>query len=53
MKAINHRGRYITLELSTMEAAIITQALHRYDTKESLEMADAIIAQTITENKGV
>lgn len=39
MKVINHDGKLITLKLTTMEAAIITEALRKYGSEEAKEMA--------------
>ena len=43
MKVINHDGKLITLKLTTMEAAIITEALRKYGSDEALKMVDAIL----------
>ena len=48
MKVINHDGKLITLKLTTMEAAIITEALRQYGSKEAKKMVD-----TMMNNPGV
>lgn len=43
MKVINHDGKLITLKLTTMEAAIITEALRKYGSDEALKMVDEMM----------
>lgn len=40
---INHAGKSITLKLSTMEAAIIAEALRMYGSDEALKMLDTMM----------
>lgn len=43
MKVINEAGKKIILELSTIEAAIITEALRKYGSDEALKMVDEMM----------
>lgn len=43
MKVINHSGKSITLKLSTLEAAIITEALRKYGSDEAKKMVDMMM----------
>lgn len=43
MKVINHGGKSITLKLTTMEAAIITEALRKYGSDEAKKMVDTMM----------
>ena len=43
MKVINEAGKKIVLELSTMEAAIVTEALRKYGSKEAKKMVDTLM----------
>lgn len=43
MRVINEAGKKIILELSTMEAAIITEALRNYGSEEAKEMVDTMM----------
>lgn len=43
MKVINVAGKKIVLELSTMEAAIITEALREYGSDEAKKMVDTMM----------
>lgn len=43
MRIINHGGKSITLKLSTMEAAIITEALRKYGTDEADKLVDTMM----------
>lgn len=45
MKVINEAGKKIILELSTMEAAIITEALRKYGSEEAKKMVDIMMNQ--------
>lgn len=45
MKVINKAGKKIILELSTMEAAIITEALRSYKTEESKKLVNILMNQ--------
>ena len=42
MKVTNRGGKAITLKLSTEEAAIITEALRKYGSKEAAEMVETM-----------
>lgn len=43
MKVINEAGKKIILELTTMEAAIITEALRKYGSDEAKKMVDTMM----------
>ena len=43
MRVINHGGKSITLKLTPMEAAIITEALRKYGSDEALKMVDTMV----------
>lgn len=43
MRVINEAGKKIILELSTMEAAIITEALRKYGSDEAKKMVDTMM----------
>lgn len=43
MIVINHGGKSITLKLSMLEAAIITEALRKYGSKEAKKMVDTMM----------
>lgn len=43
MKVINEAGKKIILELTTMEAAIITESLRKYGSDEALKLVDEMM----------
>lgn len=43
MRVINEAGKKIILELSPMEAAIITEALRKYGSDEAKKMVDMMM----------
>lgn len=43
MRIINHGGKSITLKLTPMEAAIITEALRNYGSEEANKMVDTML----------
>lgn len=43
MRVINQGGKAITLKLSTMEAAIVTEALRKYGSEEADKMVEKMM----------
>lgn len=43
MRIINHEGKSITLKLTPMEAAIITEALRKYGSEEAKKMVEKMM----------
>lgn len=50
---INHAGKSITLKLTPAEAAVITEALRKYNSDEAKKMVDTLMnKQEVLPGKG-